>query len=126
MRSLSFSIMLAIYAVASAAVAHTMNETECHAFAWDAKQEAFDVKNASLKMQLGVMATTLEICRDPAHRLTCIYKDDEDDAQAISTLNWIYGNLTLSAKQVHDIVESNCKERLMESLRQSHGVPNKD
>lgn len=119
------TVLIAIAAVvffATTAHAHTMNESECHTYAWDAKQEAFDRAQATFKMQMAVMAASLEVCHDAAHKLTCIYKDDADVEQAINTLNWVYDNAKMTPQQIHDKVQSDCNERLMDSLRQDHGV----
>lgn len=100
--------------------AHTMNVTECHTFAWDVKQAAADRDKATFKMQDAVFAASLEICHDAAHRMACIYKDDADTAQAENALGWVYANPKLTPQQIHDKVESDCNEHLMDSLTNAH------
>lgn len=117
------SFGLALFCLFMAAVhAHTMNVTECHSFAWDVKQAAADRAKATLKMQMAALASSLEICKDSAHKLTCIYKDDSDDMQAINALNWIYDGdgSKMTAQQIHDIAEENCTNKLMDKLNEGH------
>lgn len=138
MRSLSLSIMLAIYAVAGAAVAHDLSKAECAIVASDAKGVALDrdSQQVTFKMQIEQLASLLPACREKRPTV-CIYKDEQDDQRAIQTITWIYSPLANHMKPdaIANRVRMTCEleaakhaadEELMESLRQSHGVPNKD
>lgn len=106
------------------AFAHTMTLTECHSFAWDVKQSAADRDaGATYKMQVESLPGLLNACR-AANPIACAYKDESDDAQALTALGWIYGDAKAAAmtpKAIHDKVEQDCNDKLMEKLREVHG-----
>lgn len=113
--------------------AHTLDKAECSIIASDAKGIATERDHGiTYKMQIEQLASLLPVCHERTP-VTCVYKDDEDDTRAMSTIGWIYGDprtAKLSPQAIHDRVQGNCEraaakaaadEDLMEKLRQSHG-----
>ncbi len=106
----------------TSAHAHTLNAEECAAFAHDALLQAKD-RDAGMTYKIAVeeLAQGLQICTAKLGP-TCIYKDDADGNEILSTLGWVFANPTMTPAQIHDKVKGNCEERLVESLRAEHGV----
>jgi hypothetical protein len=113
MRALSFSIMLMIYAIAGAAIAHTMNEQECNALAHDAQLQARDRSAITYKMAIEELAAGVQFCRAKLGP-QCIYKDDEDDARIQLALGFVYSNPQMTPTEIHDTVLDNCRTPVKE------------
>ena len=87
---LVIAILFALAVICQPASAHEMNQHECEVFAQDMYVAALSRdRHVPLKDQIAEAAKGIDDCQTLKPSV-CIYRDQQDNAEAINELSWMY------------------------------------